>query len=365
MKKIALILLLLIVVAITFAQDDAIKQYIETYREVAIKEMMRTGVPAAITLAQGIVESKAGQSDLVKASNNHFGIKCKTEWTGDRVYHDDDQKNECFRVYQSAEESFRDHSDFLKNRPYYTDLFYLDPADYKAWAKGLKKDGYATERNYPEMLCKMIEDYGLQQYSLLALERIKNGEQPEYANNNTDTRNNNAQTTVQETGKGSAVLVANDKPAELNNEKDASNGNNAVAAVNTEISSTAYPDGVFTINETHVIYAKAGTSLLALASNYNIGYKTLLNFNELDKADILDRDMLIYLEKKPKKGCRDYHIVASEETIEDIAQKEGVRLESLLQYNLLHRGLQPAAGQKIYLRGASGSAPKLQRGQMS
>src|SRR6516164_6134449 len=134
MKKLVLLFISIAVSAIIYAQTDAIKQYIDTYGEIAVKEMMRTGVPAAITIAQGIVESKAGQSDLCQQSNNHFGIKCKDEWTGPYVLHDDDKKDECFRVYGNAEESFRDHSDFLKNRPYYTDLFALPPDDYKAWA---------------------------------------------------------------------------------------------------------------------------------------------------------------------------------------------------------------------------------------
>ena len=118
--------------------SDVVRNYIDKYKELAIQEEIRTGVPASITLAQGLLESGAGQSDLSQASNNHFGIKCKTEWTGAKVYHDDDARSECFRSYPSVEDSYRDHSDFLKNRPNYSALFYLDPADYKSWALGLK-----------------------------------------------------------------------------------------------------------------------------------------------------------------------------------------------------------------------------------
>ena len=130
----------------TFSQreKDRIAHYIEQYKDLAIAEMIRTGIPASITLAQGILETGYGQSDLAQYANNHFGIKCKTEWTGEKMYHDDDAKGECFRKYASVEDSYKDHSDFLANRPHYAFLFKLDPTDYQAWAHGLKKAGYAT-----------------------------------------------------------------------------------------------------------------------------------------------------------------------------------------------------------------------------
>jgi LysM repeat protein len=365
MKKIVLLFISVAFCAIIYAQTDAIKQYVETYNQVAINEMIRTGVPAAITLAQGIVESKAGQSDLCQQSNNHFGIKCKDEWTGPYVLHDDDKKDECFRVYGNAEESFRDHSDFLKNRPYYTDLFNLDPADYKAWAKGLKKDGYATERDYPQMLVKMIEDNDLQQYTLVALERMKNPNQPVYAGNNTPATRDAAPAVIQQSAVNNSPGNTN-SPA-VKEDKDDGDADNTADANNTQQiaanndNANAYPDGVFTINETRVVYAKAGASLFALASNYGVSYKSLLDFNELGNEDILDKNALIYLERKPKRGDKDYHIVIAAETIEDIAQKEGVRLESLLQYNTMQKGSQPAAGTKIYLRLTPGASARARR----
>ena len=130
--------------------------YIETYKELAMNEMKRTGIPASITIAQGIHESMAGQSELVKKSNNHFGIKCKSSWDGDRVYHDDDARGECFRGYTRAEDSYIDHSDFLKNSSRYAFLFSLDPTDYEGWAYGLKKAGYATNIRYSQILIKLI-----------------------------------------------------------------------------------------------------------------------------------------------------------------------------------------------------------------
>jgi flagellum-specific peptidoglycan hydrolase FlgJ len=146
-----------------------VKDYIAKFRDIAIEEMKRTGVPASITLAQGIHESDAGRSNLVMRSNNHFGIKCKSDWKGESVSHDDDARGECFRKYDSPFQSYIDHSDFLKTRSHYAFLFNLDPTDYEAWAHGLKKAGYATNPKYPQILIKLIRDYNLQDYTLVAL----------------------------------------------------------------------------------------------------------------------------------------------------------------------------------------------------
>src|ERR1700754_5150715 len=147
--------------------------YVNTYKVLAMAEMQRTGVPAAITLAQGIHESEAGVSELCKQSNNHFGIKCKDDWKGQAVYHDDDARQECFRSYATAAESYRDHSDFLKRGSRYAFLFELDPSDYEGWAYGLRKAGYATNIRYSQILIKLIKVYNLQQYSLIAMGKVK------------------------------------------------------------------------------------------------------------------------------------------------------------------------------------------------
>src|SRR5580765_6020531 len=160
-KKIAILLsfVLSFSFSISYGQSaDAIVAYISRYKDLAISEMKRTGVPAAITLAQGIHETDAGTSDLVRKSNNHFGIKCKENWNGPTVSHDDDARGECFRKYEAAEQSYRDHSDFLKTRSNYASLFKLDPTDYEAWANGLKKAGYATNPKYAQILIKIIQD---------------------------------------------------------------------------------------------------------------------------------------------------------------------------------------------------------------
>jgi hypothetical protein len=170
-KSIRLILIFCMTIQIGWTQNNATTiAYIAQYKAIAMKEMKRTGVPASITLAQAILESNSGESNLAKKHNNHFGIKCKSDWTGAKAYQDDDAKQECFRAYDNAEVSFKDHSNFLKNRPNYVDLFLLDPVDDTAWAYGLKKAGYATATDYPKKLLKIIDDYELAQYNFPELE---------------------------------------------------------------------------------------------------------------------------------------------------------------------------------------------------
>ncbi|MBP5999430.1 MAG: glucosaminidase domain-containing protein [Sediminibacterium sp.] len=165
-QKILIPFFILLTTVTGWAQNNKTTlSYIEQYKAIAMKEMKRTGVPASITLAQAIVESNSGESNLAKNHNNHFGIKCKSDWTGAKAYQDDDTKQECFRAYDAAEQSFKDHSNFLKNRPNYVSLFLLDPVDDTAWAYGLKKAGYATATDYPKKLLKIIDDYELAQYN--------------------------------------------------------------------------------------------------------------------------------------------------------------------------------------------------------
>jgi flagellum-specific peptidoglycan hydrolase FlgJ len=174
LKKGFVIVFMLIGGALSAQRPELVQTYINNYKDLAIAEMLRSGIPASITLAQGIYESTAGTSELVLSSNNHFGIKCNNTWTGESVKHDDDLRNECFRKYPCAEDSYKDHSDFLRYRPRYAFLFNIDPTDYKGWAKGLKKAGYATSPKYPQSLIKLIEDYNLQEYTLQALQQKEN-----------------------------------------------------------------------------------------------------------------------------------------------------------------------------------------------
>ncbi len=331
-----------------FAQSEnsRVATYIQQYKQLAIDEMIRTGVPASITLAQGILETGGGQSDLASQANNHFGIKCKQEWTGETILHDDDKKNECFRKYPSVEESFKDHSEFLRSRPNYSFLFKLDPTDYEGWAKGLKKAGYATNPAYPQSLMKLIVENNLQEYSLIALNRRQHVEKELFVfNEQTKASSTPISSETNETDKPAAQIHA-----------FASNQTMKVAAQNL----SEYPEGeVFTINETRVIFSNAGTSLLAMANNFNISYKKILEFNELPEVDILHTSQLIFLQKKPKKGSKDVHIVEANEKLHDICQKEGIQLNSLLEYNRLQRGMEPAKGESLYLKYPAPVSPRL------
>lgn len=322
--------IILLVFSLTaHAQKEKTEAYIARYKEVAIQEMIRSGVPASITLAQGILESQSGESDLVKRSNNHFGIKCKPEWTGPRTYHDDDEKGECFRVYDSPENSFKDHSDFLRTRAHYAFLFKLNPTDYEGWANGLKKAGYATSPTYPAKLIKLINDYQLQQYTTDALTRISHPkiQAPE-------TKITPIVTTT-----------ASSTPIEKKEEESSTTITAPNKKTNTPVISTP-----FEINATKVVLVPAGTSLLALANKYEIAYSRLLNFNDMDEVDILEKDQLVYLEKKQKKGITDFHEVKAGETLFSIAQANAIRIESLLLYNNLTKDTQPSVGTKLKLK---------------
>ncbi len=359
MKNLFLAVLLLFSTAMCRAQSPAIQAYIDAHKEIAIQEMLRTGVPASIKLAQGIIETQAGQSPLVLRSNNHFGIKCKNDWTGDKTYHDDDARGECFRVYGTAAESFRDHSDFLKTRAHYAFLFKLDPTDYEGWAKGLKRAGYATNPRYPEMLIKTIVENNLQQYTLIAL-NMHNQKQKEVFAINTPPA-------TEQAVPGKAQSLADEVVSAKAGNASVSTPQVTVTVASTTIEEPVavttvkpnYPQGVFFINNVQVVYAQAGTSLLALATKHNIAYNKLLEFNEMEEMEILDQDQLLFLQKKAKKGAKDYCIIAPNETLREVSQREGIRMESLLLYNKLQKGDMPAAGQKLYLRSPAVAAPKL------
>ncbi len=339
MKKLVLFLCITLCLS-AHAQREKAEAYVNTYKEIAIQEMLRSGVPASITLAQGVLESQFGESDLVKSSNNHFGIKCKTEWTGPKVYHDDDEKGECFRVYATAEESYKDHSEFLKTRPHYAFLFKLDPTDYEGWAKGLKKAGYATSVTYPQQLLKVINDYNLQQYSLLALARSKNNKQPD----NTLLVNNTTQVTAE------APVQVSEVKKNIEPTTTIEVATTAMVTANVDpAKNISYPQGIFAINHTKVFYGTAGTSLLSLANQFDIPLSKLFAYNDMDEMDVLDTDQLIFIEKKQKKGATSFHTVGGGETLHSISQQEGILLESLLEYNNCKKGATALPGEKIYL----------------
>lgn len=336
MKKqhLPLLLLFLLVAQAPFAQHSAvIKTYIEQFKDIAMEEMVRTGVPASIKLAQGIHETAAGQSHLVKKSNNHFGIKCKTGWTGESVSHDDDARGECFRKYEDPAQSYKDHSEFLKTRSHYNFLFSLDPTDYEAWAHGLKKAGYATNPKYPQIIIKLIQDYNLQDYTLIAMGKKEASPVDAWAKNN----------------------VKNGDARQVAHTKDVASGPN----VTPQVRQYVYPTGVFKINETPVVFVTKGTPFLVIAQQHNISLSRLFDFNELKKGEEAREDMLIYLQRKRKEGVTEFHTVAEGETMHNIAQAAGIRLESLLHYNMLNEQAQPAVGEKLYLQRKAPTSPGL------
>ena len=326
---------LLLTTGTSHAQDaEVIKNYINTYKDLAILEMIRTGMPASISLAQGIHESGAGTGNLVLESNNHFGIKCKLNWTGKTVKHDDDAPGECFRKYPSAEDSYKDHSDFLKNSQRYAFLFTLDPEDFEGWANGLKEAGYATNPKYPQALIKLIEDYHLQDYTLLALGKISDGER-------------------------SSVLETDKKPTASSASFSSYANTESLKTEKIATKQPIYPDSEFKINETRVVYIKSGTSFLAIAQQYDIDLSRIFEFNEIAQTEVATKDQLIYLQRKRKTGTNKLHTVMAGETLHDIAQIEAIRLESLLELNWLGEDMQPAIGEQLSLQGKSGTKPKL------
>ena len=295
-----------------FSQNYTIDQYVQTYREMAIREMRRMGVPAAITLAQGLLETENGNSDLVKKSNNHFGIKCKSSWNAGSVTHDDDAQGECFRTYKDAEASYRDHSNYLRGNERYAFLFKLDPRDYKAWARGLKNAGYATNPRYPDILIKNIEDHDLQQYTLVAVKDV-----PVY----------------------DASLYKAD-PEEKAIEKIT--GNDHLGEPDSDVK--------ILINGIKAVQAHKGRSLLAIATENNINLIRLLEFNDLQQEGLLQKDQYIFLERKSKEGDKPYYITQTGESLYDVSQKTGVRLQNLTEFNNLASYQILTLGQRIFLR---------------
>ena len=342
-KKLTILIIFLLSLLSKFSQaqsTDAILTYIARYKDLAMAEMRRTGIPAAITLAQGIHETEAGTSDLVRKSNNHFGIKCKDNWSGPTVSHDDDARGECFRKYDAPEQSYKDHSDFLKSRANYASLFELDPTDYEAWATGLKKAGYATNPKYAQILIKLIQDYNLEEYTLVALGKMNQKDGLVKNNKLLQGRNSNV------------MAVATNE--NVNDEK--------ASAVSIEAN---YPSGEFKINETRVIFARKGSSYLDIAQRFEIALSKLFDFNDMKSEEVTATDQLVFVQRKRKVGEHEFHVVQRGENLNTIAQAEAIRLESLLEYNNMGAGMQPAVGETLYLRNKSSLMPRLAKNALA
>lgn len=323
MYKFIAVILFIIVSLNAAGQRTTVEEYVEQFKQTAMDEMRRSGIPAAITLAQGILESENGNSELVKKSNNHFGIKCKTTWTGDSVTHDDDATGECFRAYKNAAESYRDHSDFLRANKRYAELFNLNQDDYAGWAKGLKKAGYATNPRYPDLLIRYVEQYHLQQFSLAVLNDVP----------------------LMNTGK---IKVNKDEliPAEIYDDKA---GEHAAVIKADEVAENA-PEKITSINAIKCVFVKKGISLLAIANSNNINLSKLMEFNDLQQEGIIEKDQYIFLHKKSKIGENEFYVVQPGETLYDIAQKNGVQLKYLLEYNHLNIGTKVQPNTRLALK---------------
>ena len=346
--------------------------YINQYKNIAMQEQIRTGVPAAIKLGQAILESQTGKSRLATEANNHFGIKCKTEWRGPKIYHNDDANGECFRVYDNAEASYIDHSNFLKTRTHYAFLFKLDVRDFTSWAFGLKQAGYATNPNYPAQLIKAINDYDLAQYTLIAIEQKKKGidfeitqplaKQPETTNTvapvvqPAPTKEVSPTTTKE-------VTPANIKEVSPAPTKE------VTPAPTKDVTPTPVSlleNTKVTINHTKAIVATKGSSLLAIANQQKISLSKLFEYNELAEMNILDQDRILFIEKKQKYGASESHTTMGTETLYSIAQKEGVLLSTVLALNptIAKDSILPA-GQKIKLRAEAVSKPSTKKTKKS
>ena len=316
--------------------------YINQFKNIAMQEQIRTGVPAAIKLGQAILESQTGKSRLATEANNHFGIKCKTEWRGPKIYHNDDANGECFRVYDNADASYIDHSNFLKTRTHYSFLFKLDVRDFTSWAFGLKQAGYATNPNYPAQLIKAINDYDLAQYTLIAIEQKKKG---------IDFIITPAPAQVMDTPIKAAPVVQPAPTKELLP---------APTPIPTTVS--LLEKTKVTINHTKAVLATRGSSLLAIANQQKISLSKLFEYNELAEMNILDQDRILFLEKKQKYGASEIHTTLGSETLYSIAQKEGIQLSSLLVLNpSIEKDSILPAGQKIKLRAEAAQKPSTKK----
>lgn len=316
MRNACRLLLMMTLVSCTLkicAEDR--KEFIKKYKHIAIMEMERTGIPASIKLAQGILESGCGDSKLASGANNHFGIKC-SNWNGDTFHMDDDIADECFRKYTNPEQSWIDHSEFLTSRPRYASLFDLTTTDYKGWAKGLKTAGYATNPQYANLLIKIIEEEKLYEYDKVV--KHPTGEKPS-----------------------------------LNTKKPVVSS--ASKSVNT--TSVSYHKREEIRNGVICICIQDGDSLEKIAGYYNIKLKKMLAYNEKSNPSVVEGEYVFLKNKKSKAALGyEFHRVKEGDSLSGISQLYGVKIKSLTKFNYIDANSVLTEGEKIYLRG---SAPLL------
>ena len=310
MKLFAWISILFLFLFVSSSAQITRQQYIDTYKDLAVKEMKRVGIPASITLSQGLLESANGNSRLAVKANNHFGIKCHSSWKGKTIRRDDDKKNECFRKYKSAYDSYMDHSKFLTKGQRYAFLFDYKTTDYKKWAKGLKKAGYATSKTYATRLIQIIEDYKLYQYD--------SGDYKMVASKTPKTEKKTGRK-IRKTKEDYAVQLGR------------------IIKQN---------------NRVKYIVAKKGDSYTKLTEEFQLLRFELYKYNDAEKGDKVKKGQVIFLQPKRGKAERgdDYHKVKKGETLKSISQKYAVKLTKLRKRNHIAEGEKLKVGQKIKLR---------------
>lgn len=302
-------------------------EYIDTYKVLAISEMHRSGIPASIKMAQACLESDNGNSSLARKSNNHFGIKCRNDWKGARVYHNDDELNECFRKYPTVEDSYIDHTNFLKDNSRYAGLFKLKPTDYKAWAHGLKDAGYATNPRYAHLLIKLIEDEKLYLLDEITADQLANFNIMDDKGKKFD-----AEATRKHISKAKEKVVE-------------SFGN---LALNPFASRE-----IISINELNAVYALPGDTYESLAREFNLKLWEIHLFNDLTRdAYQPEPNDLIFLERKKYSAAKEFdtHTVRSGESMWSISQKYGMRVNRLFRLNRMKGSDAPRVGDVLHLR---------------
>jgi LysM repeat protein len=321
-----------------------VEEYIQKYKHIAVREMKRSRIPASITLAQGILESGMGTSILATKGNNHFGIKCHKEWTGKSMKHTDDAPNECFRVYENPEESYIDHSHFLTSRPRYAELFNLSTTDYKGWAHGLKKAGYATNPRYGDMLIDVIERHQLFVYDQpISIEEME------------------AQRNVIKQREKEELIVLQNKTAPIGTYDRSVQVSvpSSKPVVDLKEASASAGSVVFLNNDIKVVKVREGETIKSLSDFHKILPSKLLDYNDLKPKAQLQPGQLIYLQPKKTKAARKTHLVLAHEDLWSISQAYGIKLSKLYERNLMRPGEEPAPGAMIYLNKVAPKKPAL------
>lgn len=330
-------------------QKQDIVLYIEKYKQVAIDEMVRSRIPASITIAQGILESGAGTSVLSRNSNNHFGIKCKEDWTGGKYYHDDDKPQECFRVYTNPAESYADHSDFLLTRPRYAPLFQLSITSYKYWAYGLKEAGYATNPKYAQLLINYIEEYKLMELDLQGVALIKERENM--------MAKGHASEPVVASNVTTKVVVEDVKAKEHHPYKEV-----VATTTNTVTTETKKEEAKareeFTVNGLRALKAQGNEDPFKIAYEYGIDYAYIMQYNDLATGERFKDGEYIYLQNKRSKGEDVSYTVKAGESMRDIAQKTGIKIRELYAKNNMRMNDQVYAGESISLQTKRAITPR-------